>query len=129
MTAKTAKEIFLDAVEHVTSEKWPRHLDEVCGDDADLRHSVERLMAAHQDKVDLAEQGRVAWRKLWPASDPPAAEGPGARIGPYKLLQQIGEGGFGVVYMAEQLEPVRRKVALKIIKPGMDTKEVIARFE
>lgn len=59
----------------------------------------------------------------------PVAEGPGARIGPYKLLQEIGEGGFGVVYMAEQQEPVRRKVALKIIKPGMDSKEVIARFE
>src|SRR5438270_250516 len=59
----------------------------------------------------------------------PVPEGPGSRIGPYKLLQQIGEGGFGVVYMAEQQEPVRRKVALKIIKPGMDTKEVIARFE
>ena len=53
----------------------------------------------------------------------------GARIGPYKLLQEIGEGGFGTVYMAEQLEPVRRKVALKIIKPGMDTRDVIARFE
>src|SRR5499425_199547 len=59
----------------------------------------------------------------------PAMEVGGARIGPYKLLQQIGEGGFGVVYMAEQTEPVRRKVAVKIIKPGMDTKEVIARFE
>src|SRR5271166_5954625 len=56
-------------------------------------------------------------------------EGPGTVIGPYKLLQQIGEGGFGVVYMAEQLEPVRRTVALKIIKPGMDTGQVIARFE
>ena len=56
-------------------------------------------------------------------------EAPGDSIGPYKLLQQIGEGGFGVVYMAEQHKPVRRKVALKIIKPGMDTKEVIARFE
>src|SRR5205823_845472 len=56
-------------------------------------------------------------------------ESPGSHIGPYKLLQQIGEGGFGVVYMAEQQEPVRRKVALKIIKPGMDTKEVMARFE
>ena len=57
------------------------------------------------------------------------AEGPGTVIGPYKLLEQIGEGGMGVVYMAEQTEPVRRKVALKIIKPGMDTKQVIARFE
>jgi serine/threonine protein kinase len=59
----------------------------------------------------------------------PVTEGPGTKIGPYKLLQQIGEGGFGIVYMAEQEKPVARKVALKIIKPGMDTKEVIGRFE
>src|SRR5262249_15026344 len=59
----------------------------------------------------------------------PAAERPGAVIGPYKLLEPIGEGGMGVVYMAEQTQPIRRKVALKIIKPGMDTKLVIARFE
>ena len=59
----------------------------------------------------------------------PLAERPGTTIGRYKLLEQIGEGGMGVVYMAEQREPVRRKVALKIIKPGMDTREVIARFE
>src|SRR5205823_4008909 len=57
------------------------------------------------------------------------AERPGTVIGPYKLLEQIGEGGFGVVFMAEQQEPVRRKVALKVIKPGMDTKQVVARFE
>ena len=61
--------------------------------------------------------------------DQPITEKPGTVIGRYKLLEQIGEGGFGVVFMAEQQEPVRRKVALKIIKPGMDTKEVIARFE
>ena len=60
---------------------------------------------------------------------PPIAERPGTQIGPYKLLEEIGEGGMGVVYMAQQQEPVRRKVALKIIKPGMDTREVIARFE
>src|SRR6185312_4358368 len=57
------------------------------------------------------------------------AEKPGDRIGPYKLLQRIGEGGYGAVYMAEQEEPVRRRVALKIIKLGMDTKQVVARFE
>src|SRR5579864_6732302 len=56
-------------------------------------------------------------------------ERPGTIIGPYKLLEQIGEGGFGVVFMAEQTEPVRRKVALKILKPGMDTRQVVARFE
>ena len=57
------------------------------------------------------------------------SEGPGTVIGPYKLMEQIGEGGMGVVYVAEQTQPVRRKVALKVIKPGMDTKQVIARFE
>ena len=59
----------------------------------------------------------------------PITEGPGSRIGPYKLLQKIGEGGMGAVYMAEQEKPVRRKVALKVIKPGMDTDQVVARFE
>ena len=58
-----------------------------------------------------------------------SAERPGTHIGPYKLLEEIGEGGMGIVYMAEQKEPVRRKVALKIIKPGMDTRQVVARFE
>src|SRR5262249_26278308 len=61
--------------------------------------------------------------------DDPITERPGTVIGPYKLLEQIGEGGFGVVFMAEQQEPIRRKVALKVIKPGMDTRQVIARFE
>src|SRR6201999_4079465 len=59
----------------------------------------------------------------------PLAERPGSMIGRYKLLEQIGEGGFGVVFMAEQEQPVRRRVALKIIKLGMDTKQVVARFE
>src|SRR5262249_30831137 len=59
----------------------------------------------------------------------PITEGPGTRIGPYKLLQKIGEGGMGVVYMAEQEHPVKRRVALKIIKPGMDSEQVVARFE
>ena len=64
-----------------------------------------------------------------PPSTNRSLEKPGTQIGPYKLLQQIGEGGMGVVYMAEQQEPVERRVALKIIKPGMDTRQVIARFE
>src|SRR5262249_49544760 len=64
-----------------------------------------------------------------PTLDLHPIEKPGTVIGPYKLLQQIGEGGFGVVFMAEQTVPVRRKVAVKVIKPGMDTRQVIARFE
>ncbi|MHC4948600.1 MAG: protein kinase domain-containing protein, partial [Planctomycetota bacterium] len=103
-------------------------LDEKCDGDLELRSEVESLLA-HADRG--TEQMRLG--------APPAAETivdrgrlserPGSRIGPYKILQQIGEGGFGVVYMAEQEEPVRRKVAVKIIKLGMDTKQVIARFE
>src|SRR5436305_1902724 len=62
-------------------------------------------------------------------ADEPAGERPGAVVGPYKLLEQIGEGGFGVVFMAEQQRPLRRKVALKVLKPGMDTRQVVARFE
>ena len=96
-----------------------------CADDPQLRAEVERLLA------DDDTASRDGSRDLPTAADipfRPIAEGPGARIGPYKLLQAIGEGGMGVVYLAEQDQPVRRRVALKIIKPGMDTAQVIARF-
>src|SRR5262249_29263566 len=101
-------------------------LDRACAGDAALRAEIEALLQAHDhpDSLLAAPALRVA---LDPALH--LSEGPGIRIGAYKLLQQLGEGGFGVVYMAEQEQPVRRKVALKIIKPGMDTREVIARFE
>ncbi len=95
------------------------YLDGACGTDPDLRSRVEALLAAHDEASDFLED---------PAVSSPQ-EGPGTSIGVYKLLQQIGEGGMGVVYMAEQEKPVRRKVALKVIKLGMDTKQVIARFE
>jgi serine/threonine protein kinase len=103
------------------------YLDQACGDNPALRHEVESLLQAHDAPGSLlagvsAGPGRTV-------DDQPLAEGPGTRIGPYKLLQQIGEGGMGVVYMAEQEHPVRRRVAFKIIKPGMDSKQVIARFE
>src|SRR3984885_12647841 len=100
------------------------YLAEACGDDADLRQRVETMLrdAAGADAFfDGVATGRMA--------APPLTEAPGTRIGRYKLLQKIGEGGMGVVYMAEQEEPVRRRVALKIIKLGMDTKQVVARFE
>src|SRR5262245_47787562 len=92
-----------------------------CAGDPEARERVEALLR------ELDRSG-----SLGPAAagdETPLAEGPGTIIGRYKLLQQIGEGGFGVVYMAEQQEPVVRRVALKIIKLGMDTKEVVARFE
>ncbi len=99
-----------------------------CGGDATLKLRVEALLAAAEDDRFL---GSPTGPKPETRTDSSAAlaEGPGTRIGPYKLLQQIGEGGFGVVFMAEQEQPVKRRVALKIIKLGMDTRQVVARFE
>jgi serine/threonine protein kinase/Flp pilus assembly protein TadD len=113
-------------------------LDQACADQPQLRARLEKLLQAHDAPAGLFDQPAVAaatsdhvapgqW--IDPAAAPALTEGPGSRIGPYKLLQQIGEGGMGTVWMAEQEQPVRRKVALKIIKPGMDSRQVIARFE
>ncbi|KAA0214966.1 MAG: hypothetical protein EDM82_08465 [Cyanobacteria bacterium CYA] len=104
-------------------------LAERCGDDTALKRRVEALIAtAESDDPFLSQPTRS---RVTPSTVelPPLAERPGTRIGPYKLLQEIGEGGFGVVFMAEQDQPVRRRVALKVIKLGMDTRQVVARFE
>ncbi len=103
------------------------YLDEACVGDAALRQRVEQLLHTSDEVGNFLESPAV----VPPSGTIPAlpAEKPGDKIGRYKLLQQIGEGGCGVVYMAEQEEPVRRRVALKVIKLGMDTKQVIARFE
>jgi tetratricopeptide (TPR) repeat protein len=101
------------------------YLDRVCGADGGLRQRVDGLLQA-MDPPGAAEAPGPTQSVR---SGPPAEESPGDRIGRYKLLQEIGEGGCGTVYLAEQEEPVRRRVALKVIKLGMDTKEVIARFE
>jgi serine/threonine protein kinase len=126
-TTPSIDEVFFAAIERESPEARAAYLDEVCVSDPDLRRRVERLLDA-QSKVGSFLDSPAAGPTVSLAA-PVAMEGPGTVIGPYKLLQQIGEGGMGVVYMAEQLEPVRRKVALKIIKPGMDTRQVIARFE
>ena len=107
------------------------YLDETCADDASLRQRVEELLRASEQAGAFLESPAAV--PLGPGGtlrlELSPAEKPGGRIGRYKLLQQIGEGGCGVVYMAEQEEPVHRRVALKVIKLGMDTKSVIARFE
>ena len=91
-----------------------------------LRDEIEALLGAHERPLGLLDVPDV----VRPTVDMPAAfEGPGTVVGPYKLLQAIGEGGMGTVYMAEQTQPVRRMVALKLIKAGMDSRQVIARFE
>jgi WD40 repeat protein/serine/threonine protein kinase len=117
-------DIFCDALELASSAERAAYLDRVCGDDPDLRRRVERLLEAHVQ----ADSFLTARPAIGATGDMPA-ETAGTLIGPYKLLEQIGEGGFGVVFMAEQQQPVRRKVALKVLKPGMDTKQVVARFE
>src|SRR5882724_10586073 len=116
-------EVFAAVIELSGSDR-SAHLERACGSDEELRRRVERLLKAHDQVGHFLEQPA-------PTAVPEASVGekPGDRIGRYKLLQQIGEGGCGVVYLAEQEEPIRRRVALKIIKPGMDTKSVIARFE
>ena len=112
-------------------DRRAEYLDTACRGDASLRNDVEALLAEHEEADSFLEQPAV--RPLSRAGATSAfhgiAEGPGSTIGPYRLMEQIGEGGFGLVFVAEQQHPVRRKVALKIIKPGMDTREVIARFE
>jgi hypothetical protein len=118
--------VFSDA-RRLPAQERAAFLDKACAGDAALRQRVEELLQA-SDEAGAFLQSPAAFP---PSGTVPAipAEKPGDRIGRYKLLQQIGEGGCGVVYMAEQEEPVHRRVALKVIKLGMDTKQVIARFE
>jgi hypothetical protein len=128
------RSIFVAALEKDDPAERAAYLDEACGTDTTVRHRVERLLAAHQQAGGILDHPPVeppgnAVASPMTAAYQPISETVGSRIGPYKLLQQIGEGGFGVVFMAEQEKPVRRVVALKIIKPGMDTAQVIARFE
>ncbi|UCC97944.1 MAG: protein kinase, partial [Phycisphaerales bacterium] len=122
----------IEAVYHAALEKpagpeRTAYLDSACGGNATLRAQVEALLRANEKAGDFLEAPPLDADVI--LDDAPLTEGPGAVIGRYKLLEKIGEGGMAVVYMAEQAEPIRRKVALKIIKLGMDTKQVIARFE
>src|ERR1035441_5383692 len=105
------------------------YLNQACGDNGPLRRRIEALLNASEQSGAFLEISAAPALRRTPAASIPLAEKPGDKVGRYKLLQQIGEGGCGVVYMAEQEEPVRRRVALKIIKLGMDTKSVVARFE
>src|SRR5262249_22532290 len=92
-----------------------------------LRQQVEALLRAQGAAGSFLEP--PAPSQVDTVDEQPVSTSPGTVIGPYKLLEQIGEGGFGVVFLAEQTQPVRRKVALKVLKPGMDTRQVVARFE
>jgi serine/threonine protein kinase len=124
-TEDNARLMFLDALER-TPDEWPAFLDEACGNLAELRARVDQLLEAHR-AMGTIRGGPAAGPAA--TTDLPHGERPGMVIGPYKLLEQIGEGGMGAIFMAEQDRPVRRTVALKVIKPGMDSAQVIARFE
>ncbi len=124
-----AKSIFLEAQEMASLEARAAYLDRRCGADDRLRGEVESLLRQHLRLGDYLEHPACDPGPTQGVACPSRTEGPGTVIGPYKLMEQIGEGGMGVVYVAEQTTPVRRKVALKVIKLGMDTRQVIARFE
>jgi tetratricopeptide (TPR) repeat protein/tRNA A-37 threonylcarbamoyl transferase component Bud32 len=117
--------IFAQALEITSAAERAAFLDRACGDNPPLRAEVEALLRAHErsgDLLDLPEHAQ-------PTADLPACESPGTIIGPFKLLEQIGEGGMGAVWMAEQTEPIQRRVAVKVVKEGMDSKLILARFE
>src|SRR5688572_17255775 len=121
------EEVFVEAVTKAAAAARAAFLDHACGGDTALRQRVEDLLAAHEGAGSFLKPPDGAAPRT--GDYQPISEAPGTQIGPYKLLEQIGEGGFGLVFVAEQERPIRRRVALKIIKPGMDTREVIARFE
>src|SRR4051812_28084536 len=120
-------EVFTEAIQLPTEERVA-FLDRVCAEDDGLRRKIEALLKSN-DRAGAFLEGPPATVIGQERAKAATGEKPGDRIGHFKLLQQIGEGGCGVVFMAEQEEPVRRRVALKLIKPGMDSKSVIARFE
>ena len=124
MPNQLTPEIILQAaLESPSLQERAAYLDEACGGDPALRDEVESLIAAHLAAETFMDPlADPLWREV-------RSEKEGDMIGRYKLLQQLGEGGFGTVFLAEQSEPVKRQVALKVIKPGMDSREIIARFE
>src|SRR5262249_45370783 len=136
--------LFAEALEFTAAPERAAYLDRACGTDQALRQHLEALLEAHahvgrfrDPQAAVAGASSSAAGKEIPEASvdhrtavPQAGtEAPGTAIGPYKLLEQVGEGGMGTVWMAQQTQPVKRLVALKLIKAGMDSKQVIARFE
>src|ERR1700756_2909108 len=119
--------IFFAALERDTPDERAAYLDGACAGDPDFRRRVEKMLAAQAQAGSFLEQ--PAHSPVVTVPEQPVSEVPGTVIGPYKLLQQIGEGGMGTVFLAEQTQPVQRQVALKVVKPGLDSRQVIARFE
>jgi WD40 repeat protein/serine/threonine protein kinase len=127
--AKPSEETLFEAASQLPADQRRAYLTEACGGDAALRERLETLLRAQDRASNFMAEPAAPVVPGKAGLQIPLSERLGDHIGPYKLLQQLGEGGCGVVYMAQQEEPVRRLVALKVIKLGMDTKSVIARFE
>jgi serine/threonine protein kinase/Flp pilus assembly protein TadD len=120
------KDVFLAALALPDAGRREAYLQAACAGHPEFLGRLRELLSAHEETRGPLDRRPEALGVTWDAAH---AEGPGTVIGTYQLLEQIGEGGFGVVFLAEQTRPVRRKVALKIVKPGMDTRQVVARFE
>src|SRR5262245_57783285 len=127
MEPKSIDRIYWDAAQIASPSERQAYLDQACGDDVRLRQKVEQLLEVRSQAEDFLES--LAPAPVVTVAEQPSCEGSGTVIGPYKLIGPIGEGGMGTVWMAQQTEPVKRLVALKLIKAGMDSKQVIARFE
>ena len=127
MAHPDTRNIFGEAIEISSRQDRILFLDRACQGMMIFAATWKDLLKITSKPVAFLNRRR--WDFAVTTDSPPSSSGPGTVIGPYKLLQQIGEGGMGVVFMAEQQRPVRRRVALKVIKPGMDTRQVIARFE
>jgi serine/threonine protein kinase len=126
VSAPDEKAIFNAARQLGSADARRAYIAQACGEDDNVRVRLEALLRVYEEDEAFLQSPATEFQA---APDRFIAEGPGTVVGPYRLLEQIGEGGFGVVFLAEQQQPVRRKVALKVIKPGMDTCQVIARFE
>ena len=119
--------ILATAVEISEVDERQKFVDQSCRDDQDLKEHVQELIDNHFRAGSFLESPAIGFNAT--IDLPASPEGPGTVIGAYKLLQQIGEGGMGTVYMAEQTVPVQRKVALKVMKSGTDSRQILARFE
>jgi serine/threonine protein kinase/tetratricopeptide (TPR) repeat protein len=134
MATSREEEIFAEAIQKASPKERAAYLDQACGDDEQLRSAVQALLEAYEnpDSLFAAAPGAVAaipGQEVAATLEESLRECVGMEIGPYKLLQQLGEGGMGTVFLAQQSKPVERVVAIKVIKPGMDSRQVIARFE
>src|SRR5262245_14815672 len=121
------RDVFMGALEKADGAERIAFVDQACRGDALLCQRVQVLLRTHEQAGSFLDSPSPEIRAS--VELPGISECPGSLIGPYKLLQQIGEGGMGTVFSAEQIHPVHRRVAIKVIKPGMDTRQIIARFE